>query len=89
MGTTPLVGFIAISMCILISAKKMRDIGAAVSNLESVDTMGNTDVVLLEKSGTITFDYLVVRELHYSGKSVNAEINYDSYKTKLAKYEKY
>jgi magnesium-transporting ATPase (P-type) len=89
MSATPLVGLIAISWCILISAKKMRDMGAAVSNLESVNTMGNTDVVLLEISGTIRFDYLVVRELNYNGKSINAEVNYDSYKTKLEKYEKY
>ena len=57
----------------------MRDSGTTVNNIESVFTMGSTDVVILEKSGTITFDFLVLREFFYGGKIVNAEINYSTY----------
>lgn len=88
MAMTPELCFAMTTLLIGIQSKRLRDMGTYVRNLESVDTLGAIDMIVIEKSGTITHDHSMVWHLYFNGSRFDASVNWETYKKKLNKFKK-
>jgi len=66
----PIVATIALSYGMLLMAKR----GAIVKNLSAVETLGSTNVILTDKTGTLTENVIYVNTFSFPGETIQASI---------------
>ncbi|XP_017783269.1 PREDICTED: sodium/potassium-transporting ATPase subunit alpha-like [Nicrophorus vespilloides] len=68
-----------VTLSLTVTAKKMALKNCLVKNLEAVETLGSTNVVCSDKTGTLTQNKMTVCHLWYNGDVVQADISEDQY----------
>ena len=73
-----------ITIVLSIGMKELAKKKAIVREMSSVETLGSTEIICSDKTGTITQNKMTVREIFYDNKFIDAtEIDYDNILVKM------
>ncbi|HUX21171.1 MAG TPA: cation-transporting P-type ATPase, partial [Spirochaetia bacterium] len=60
----------AITLVLMVTARRMRRRGALIKKLSSIETLGATDVICTDKTGTLTSSEMCVRKIWLGGRVI-------------------
>lgn len=70
-----------VTVALALTAKRMAKKMVLVKNLQSVETLGSTSCICSDKTGTLTQNRMTVSQLWYNLEVVEADINWQTYKS--------